>query len=185
VILLTPNSPKPLTLWAAFSVCAHYGKSTDTPITFPPAGDIAMLMIYDYRVTVRHDDSPQQTDTFDHAIVADTNDHRGTVLRQSLEDVDGCVIVRATLLSARSLTLHELGLLDRTTLKVHPIPGIRLTRRISQPPTGSWTTWSPRILSIRELVSMDEGRRDEHDIDLLFPGQFCTNHAAATPSRRD
>jgi hypothetical protein len=60
VILLTPNSPKPLTLRAAFSVCAYYGKSTDTPIRFPPAGDIAMLMIYDYRVTVRHDDSPQQ-----------------------------------------------------------------------------------------------------------------------------
>ena len=111
-----------------------------------------MLMIYDYRVTVRHDDSPQQTDTFDHAIIADTNDHRSTVLRQSLEDVDGCVIVRATLLSVRSLTLHELGLLDRTTLKVRPIPGIRLTRRISQLAPGqrglpascrsaSWSRW--------------------------------------------
>src|SRR5258705_3951576 len=37
---------------------------------------------------------------------------------------------------------------------------------------ASWSQW------------MTDGR-DEHDIDLLFPGQFCTNHAAATPSRRD
>jgi hypothetical protein len=29
-----------------------------------------MLTIYDYRVTVRHDDSPQQIDTFDHAQLA-------------------------------------------------------------------------------------------------------------------
>jgi len=135
-----------------------------------------MLMIYDYRVTVCHDDSPQQNDTFDHAIIADTNDLRVTVLRQSLEGVDRCTIVRATLLSARGLTLQELGLIDSATLKVHPIPGIRLTRRISQPPTNSWAVWPPHIRSIRELALMDDRQLDEHDIDLLFPGQFCRNH---------
>ncbi|MCU1250820.1 MAG: hypothetical protein JWQ49_3849 [Edaphobacter sp.] len=35
------------------------------------------------------------------------------------------------------VTLHELGLLDRTTLKIHPIPGIRLTRRYRSPPLAS------------------------------------------------
>jgi hypothetical protein len=144
-----------------------------------------MSMIYDYRVTVFHDDTPQQTDTFDHAIIAGTNDHRGTVLRRSLEDVDGCAITRATLLSARALTLKELGLLDCTTLKVHPVPGIYLTRRISPAPDDAWTAWPPRIQSLRELVLMDHKARDQHAIHPMFPGQFCTNHAAAAPLRRD
>jgi hypothetical protein len=48
-----------------------------------------MLMIYDYRVTVSLEDSPQRTDAFDHAIVADTSDNCSAILRHSLECVKG------------------------------------------------------------------------------------------------
>jgi len=119
----TKTDLKPPTLWAAFLICVQHAKQTDTPTTFPPQGDLAMLMIYDYRVTVLHFDSPLQTDVFEHAIVADTTDDRVKVLRQSLECVDGCTVECATLLSARALTVHEMSLLDRSALMVHPIPG--------------------------------------------------------------
>ncbi|HTF63667.1 MAG TPA: hypothetical protein VK638_13280 [Edaphobacter sp.] len=102
-----------------------------------------MLMIYDYRATVLLEDSPQRAESFDHAIVADTSDHRGTVLRQSFECVKGCTLSHTSLLSARALTLREISLIAGTTLKAHPVPGIRLMRRTSHSPACSWTVRPP------------------------------------------
>lgn len=143
-----------------------------------------MLMIYDYRITVSHDDALQQTEPFDHAIIADTNDDRGTVLRLSLEDVDGCLITRTILLSARALTFQELRLLDCTTLKVHPVPGIYLTRRTSPVPGDAGTAWPLRILSSRAVFLMNNAVRDRHALYPMFPGQFSTNAAPLAPPPR-
>jgi hypothetical protein len=132
-----------------------------------------MLMIYDYRVTVSLEDSPQRTDAFDHAIVADTSDNRSAILRHSLECVKGRTLTRACLLSVRALTLREISLITGTALNARPVPGIRLVRRIARPPTGSWTVWPPRIQSFREVVLMDCKDLGEHAIGQMFPGQFC------------
>jgi hypothetical protein len=142
-------------------------------------------MIYDYRITVSRDETLQQTEPFDHAIIADTNDDRGTVLRRSLEDVDGCVITRAILLSARALTFQELRLLDRTTQKVHPVPGIYLTRRISLAPGDAGSAWPLRILSSRDVFLMNNAARDQHALYPMFPGQFSANAGSPALPPRD
>src|SRR5260370_42195798 len=94
-----------------------------------------MVMIYELRVSVSEDDASQQTDTFDHAIVADTNDNRARVLRRSLEDVS-------------------------------PAPG------------DARTAWPLRIQSMREVMSIVNKTRDEHEIHRMFPSQFNMNRVA-------
>jgi hypothetical protein len=55
----------------------------------------------------------------------------------------GCTLSHTSLLSARALTLREISLIAGSTLKVHPVPGIRLMRRTSHSPACSWTVWPP------------------------------------------
>jgi hypothetical protein len=51
--------------------------------------------------------------------------------------------------------LREISLIAGSTLKAHPVPGIRLMRRTSHSPACSWTVWPPRIQSFREVLLED------------------------------
>ena len=68
------------------------------------------MMIYTYRVVVTGPEGPDQATSMEYSIFADTNDNRGKLLADHLND---CLnkLLRYTLLRARTLTVYELGLL--------------------------------------------------------------------------
>jgi hypothetical protein len=132
-----------------------------------------MLMLYDYSLTVvLYGEASPHAETFNHAIIADSAEHRVPLLRRALNEVDGRILRHAVLMAARALTLDEMKHLQRSNLTEHPLAGVFLTRQIVPMSDSFCAESTPRIIPSRSVCSMNHETLRTHRLSSMFPGQF-------------